>query len=107
MDGNYSGTLAQRLEYADTVVFLNISRWRCLFRVLWRTTIGYGRIRDDMPAGCPERFDIPFLKYIWHFPKEHRAGLVDVLKNFGRRVVIIKNSAEAENFFLKMQEKLP
>src|SRR3982751_1716212 len=36
MDGNYGGTLDIRLEAADTVVFLDISRLICLWRILKR-----------------------------------------------------------------------
>ena len=38
LDGNYSGTLAERIEACDTVVFLDISRLVCLWRVLKRVT---------------------------------------------------------------------
>jgi hypothetical protein len=37
-------------------------------RVLLRTLIGYGRTRLDLPEGCPERFDLEFLRYVWDFP---------------------------------------
>ena len=34
MDGNYNRTLERRLAFADTVIFLRLNRWRCLWRVL-------------------------------------------------------------------------
>ena len=34
MDGNYGGTLDQRIVAADTIIFLDISRLTCLFRVI-------------------------------------------------------------------------
>ena len=32
IDGNYGGTLDLRLEACDTVIFLDVSRWVCLWR---------------------------------------------------------------------------
>jgi adenylate kinase family enzyme len=72
LDGNYSGTLAERIEAADTVVFLDVSRLICLWRVLKRITTYRGKTRPDMPDGCPERFDIAFLLWIWNYPNRTR-----------------------------------
>src|SRR5688572_4725457 len=33
MDGNYGSTLRERVEAADTVILLDLSRVRCLYRV--------------------------------------------------------------------------
>jgi len=34
MDGNYGGTLSERIESADTVLLLALPRLQCLFRVV-------------------------------------------------------------------------
>jgi hypothetical protein len=42
-------------------------RWLRVARVLWRT---FWRTREaGLPEGCPEKFDWPFLKFIWQFDK--------------------------------------
>ncbi|HVF90708.1 MAG TPA: AAA family ATPase, partial [Blastocatellia bacterium] len=48
MDGNYSGTLDVRLQACDTVIFLDISRLICLWRVLKRLIKYRNRSRPDM-----------------------------------------------------------
>src|SRR2546421_5592612 len=53
MDGNYTASLAKRLSNADTVVFIDFSRWRCLARALKRLLQFRGRTRPDMGAKCP------------------------------------------------------
>ena len=62
LDGNYGGTIEIRLAAADTIVFLDLPKTLCLWRVLKRTVLGFGRIRPDMAPGCPEKFSWEFLK---------------------------------------------
>ena len=57
MDGNYGGTFDVRMARADTVIFLDRSRWWCLYCLVKRTLRGYGRTRTDMAPGCKERFE--------------------------------------------------
>ncbi|MCC5827804.1 MAG: DNA topology modulation protein [Phycisphaeraceae bacterium] len=80
MDGNYGGTLDQRLATADTVIFLDLPRSLCLFRILKRRVMYRGRTRPDMAAGCPERLDMEFLKWIWNYPRDNRPRLLDTLQ---------------------------
>lgn len=64
IDGNYGGTLAERLERADTVIYLDYPIRLCLWRVIRRIWTYRGRTRPDMTEGCPERFDLEFLIYL-------------------------------------------
>ena len=64
IDGNYGGTLAERLERADTVVYLDYPISLCVARVLRRIWTYRGRTRPDMTEGCPERFDLEFMIYL-------------------------------------------
>jgi adenylate kinase family enzyme len=83
MDGNYSSTHDIRMPLADTIIWLDYPRRVCISRVLWRVISGYGRVRGDMAAECPERFDWKFLKYIWNFPKAARPRIVTALEQHG------------------------
>jgi adenylate kinase family enzyme len=67
IDGNYGGTMATRIERADTVVYLDYPTWLCLWRALRRVLRFRGRTRPDMAPGCPERFDLEFFRYILTF----------------------------------------
>jgi adenylate kinase family enzyme len=64
IDGNYGGTLGERLERADTVLYLDYPIRLCVARLLKRIWTHRGRTRPDMTEGCPERFDLPFLFYL-------------------------------------------
>ena len=52
------------MEQADQIIFLNFSRWNCLFRAWKRYRRYKGRVRESMAAGCPERFDWEFIRWI-------------------------------------------
>lgn len=96
MDGNYGSTMDLRLERAETVIFLDTSRWICLWRVLKRIFLNYGRVRSDLVEGCPERFDWPFLKYVYNFHREKRPALLAKLEQLSssRQVIHIRNRRE-------------
>ena len=84
MDGNFGRTLEMRLEAADTVVFLDTPRWRCIVRVLRRVLRYRGKTRPDLAPGCPEKLDWKFLMWIWVYRKRSRPkilGLRDRTKN--------------------------
>lgn len=67
MDGNYGGTLDLRIKRADIIVYLDASTIKCLYRVIKRIIKYRGKVRPDMPQGCPERFDLDFLHYVLVF----------------------------------------
>lgn len=79
IDGIYASSLAQRLKYCDTVVFLDYPRRVCLFAALGRILSGYGKTRSDMADGCPEHLDWEFLQYIWRFKRDIRPAVCRLL----------------------------
>ena len=80
VDGNYGNTLDMRLEAADTVIFLDFSRFLCTYRVLKRLAAYRKGERPDMAAGCDERFDWAFMKFVWTFPERHRPRVLESLE---------------------------
>ena len=85
MDGNYSGTLEQRLASADTLIHLDYTTSLCLWRVIRRTVSGLGRNRGDQLApGCPERFDWAFFRFVINYRKEQRQRDLARMEGFCR-----------------------
>ncbi len=85
IDGNFLRRGAdRRLERADTVVFLDFPRRTCLRRALWRLVRGDGRA--DLPEGCPETFDLPFLRWIWQYPRDDRPQVIALLEGLAADV---------------------
>lgn len=97
MDGNYSGTLAERVPASDTVVLLDYSRVLCLFRVIKRAIRFRGRTRPDLSVGCPEQVpSAQFLWWIWSYPKRSLPKVLRILQDNPQcHVIILKSPAAA------------
>ena len=100
MDGGYLGTAGPRLARADTVVWFDLPRWICLAGVLGRIVTGYGRVRQEMAAGCPERFDLDFLRYVWTFDRRHRPLVVELVAALSpaQRLVQFRSRRDVDEF---------
>jgi adenylate kinase family enzyme len=100
MDGNYGGTLDLRFEACDTIVFLDLPRMVCLWRVLWRQLRHLGRVRPELAPGCPERISWDFLAWVWTYPSRRRGGILEQLAALDgrKRVVILRSTHVIEDF---------
>ena len=100
IDGNYGGTLDVRLAACDTVVFLDLPRLVCLWRVLKRQVRHLGQVRPELAPGCRERLTWEFIWWIWTYPSRRRG---EVLKRLAaldqeKRVAILRSSAAIDAF---------
>jgi adenylate kinase family enzyme len=91
IDGTYGGTLGDRLPYADTILYLDYPIGLCLWRLLRRIVRFHGRTRPDMTAGCPERFDFPFLLYLLRWNSGPRLRTEQRLRGFEDKVIRFKS----------------
>lgn len=85
---------------ADTIIWLDYPRRVCMTRVIGRVQRDYGRVRADMTPGCPERFDLKFLTYVWTFPKLARPRIVASLERFAPHAQLhhLRSDADAARF---------
>jgi adenylate kinase family enzyme len=98
LDGNYSGTLDQRLAACDTAIFLDLPRTLCLRRAIARRL--RGGVRADVAPGCPERLSLEFLRWIWTYPAKRRPNVLARLASLraDQRAVILRSPAEVRAF---------
>jgi adenylate kinase family enzyme len=83
LDGNYRGTMAERLARSDAAVFLDLPRSICLLSVLGRAIRHRGTPRPDLSPGCVESFpDREFLRFIWRYPSDYRPDVLARLEQF-------------------------
>ena len=103
VDGNYGGTMDIRLEKADTVICFKLSRAVCLQSYFKRVITNIGKVRPDMPEGCPEKFDFQFMKYIWNFPKKSgQANINRLQKSKVKFIIVFKKRREANRFIIEL-----
>ena len=79
-EGGRSVTWAERLDRADTLIWLDFPLSVRAWRVVWRTLRYLGRTRPDLPEGCPERFDLEFARWIWRTRETSRVGMERLFK---------------------------
>jgi adenylate kinase family enzyme len=104
MDGNYGATFPERFKSADTIVFFDIPRRICLYRILKRYFYYQNRKRDEMPDDWVEKLDPEFLKYVWHFSRRSKPKILDQIKNNkNENVIIFKKSKEVEYYLSNIQ----
>ena len=104
IDGNYNRTLPKRLEHCDTVIYLDFSRFACLMGVAKRVLTTYGTVRPDMAEGCPERFDLEFLQWVWNFNKNHREKYYRLLNETeGIEKIVLKNRWAVKQFLKQVE----
>ncbi|HEY3711155.1 MAG TPA: DNA topology modulation protein FlaR [Amycolatopsis sp.] len=98
IDGNYSKTLDIRFPLADTVVFLDVSRWTSMRRVLFRHLRERGR--DTQAPGCVSKVDLEFVRWIWGWRASHRSRLLARIQAEAPTAlqVLLSSSREVEAF---------
>lgn len=104
MDGNYGGTMEMRLEKCDTVIFLDLPRILCVYRILKRVALYRRGTRPDMADGCDERFDWEFLKWVWNYPTRSKPKVAALLAKATNEKTIyrLRSRTEVEKFLMNL-----
>ena len=94
IDGNYHDSLPVRLPYCDLVIYLELSRVRCLWRVTRRALKYRGVTRPDLHPGCPDKIDREFASYTWNFEKAMGVPSKEMVAASGKPVVWLKSDRD-------------
>lgn len=103
IEGNYTGTFDIREPYADTIIYLELPLWVCLYRVFKRRVQYHGRTREDIGEGCIEKIDYAFLKFILTTYRARKDKMVERLQRYRDegKVVYSLRSKKQMNELLK------
>ena len=100
IDGNYGSTMELRLSRADTAVFLDLPTLTCVIGVLGRVRRWRGRSRPDMADGCPEHFNLEFLRYTLRFRRDTRPRVVERLARFDGDVIVLRSRRAVRRYLV-------
>lgn len=106
IDGNYSKLIYERrLEEADQIILMQLSRFQCFLRCYRRSRIYKGKTREDMGAGCTEKFDPEFMKWIlWKGRrKKNRQDFRRIARQYQDKTIRLTKQREIDEFVKKVQ----
>jgi len=99
MDGNYISSLPQRVERADTAIFIDRGRTLCLLRCMGRFLKYVGRTRPELPKPCKEKMDWDFIRWIWNYPRDVKPEIMRIIESRSEAtVVILRSNREIAQF---------
>ncbi|MGC4805422.1 adenylate kinase [Micromonospora sp. DT233] len=96
MDGNYGGSLDLRLPRAELLVVLDLPWPLCLARVVRRRWERRAAGRPDLPPDCPERLDLPFLRYVWRYPRQARPRVFAAVAAHAPELPVVRLRSRAQ-----------
>ncbi|MBO8157279.1 MAG: DNA topology modulation protein [Bacillaceae bacterium] len=106
IDGNFGSTLDIRLKHADTVIFLDYSRYLCVYRIVKRRWMYHGKTRPYMGEGCNEKLDWDFVKWVWDYPKKKRPEVLRKLQEAEKEknIIHLRSPKETVSFIRALQD---
>lgn len=93
-----------RFNCCDTIIYLDINRFVCLYRFIKRYLKYKGTVRPDISNGCIEKIDFEVIKYIiLDYPKKNctRQKLLDQARTKNIKVIVL-NSTNQINRWIKV-----
>jgi adenylate kinase family enzyme len=105
IDGNNLRLLEYRMDKAQSIIFLDIPRYLCFWRILKRLYNFYGEVPPGGADGCNERISqkfVKFLQWVWNYENEYRPQIISLLNaRSNKKVIHIFNTQNDVNQFIK------
>lgn len=83
IEGSGNKLLPLRIQKANVIIYLDVPRLTCIWRVIKRSVLHWNQEAPGSPKGCKERLFsfafLEFLKWIWHFNARNRATIISLL----------------------------
>jgi adenylate kinase family enzyme len=106
IDGNFGGTLDQRIARCDTLIFLDMPRLLCLWRIVKRRLTYLRAPRPDMAEGCEEKLDLEFVSWVWNYSKRTRPRILRLMHHNAeqKRMVRLTSDSEVRQFLNALRQ---
>ena len=82
------------------MIFLDLPRRVCLWRIARRRVQEARRPRGDLPEGCNEAFDLEFMRWVWNYPEKNRTDVLARLAALGPEVAVhrLRSQRDVDRF---------
>ena len=79
-------------------------RRTCMTGVLNRIATSYGRERPEMAAGCPEKIDFEFFRYVWTYRRLRRPKMLQYFAGLraDQSLICFTNRTQADQYLAKV-----
>lgn len=102
IDGMKLGVLAQRLQRADAVVYLDLSTLSCLLGVARRRVRYRGQLRPDL--GVYDRITWEFVRWVYSFRARQRPRILNLLGMFDGELFVLQSRRDVRRFLASLAE---
>lgn len=100
IDGNFTNSLQQRLDAADTVIYLDAPPIVSTIHATKRRLLHRWKRAPGMAGGSRPMFNVQLFRWIWEFPGEHRTLLLRQLSepSVADKTVILRSRRDVRRF---------
>lgn len=99
IEGCSLSTLEMRFVRADTIIYFDLPRWLCIWRVFKRLFTFDKTIAD---TGCLNSINWTLIKYIWNFDRDKRESIEKLRKLYPDvEFLIFRHSQEPDKYLEK------
>ena len=107
IDGNYSGSLDERVPVAEVIIFLDFNILMCVNSAIKRALKSRKKQRDDLTEGCLEKIDknfFDFLNWIWVFRKKNRPKMLAIFAKYNTPIIKFKNRKQLYQYLEEIKK---
>jgi adenylate kinase family enzyme len=100
VDGNFTQTMRDRLDAADTIVFLDFPPLVSTIGAIGRRAVHRWRPAPGTQVASRPMFNLLLFRWIWSFPHDHRPTILAMLgeQSPSKRVVILRSRRQVKRF---------
>lgn len=109
IEGTNLSLWEHRMNRAEVIIVLKIPRILCIWRIFKRTWTYYGKETPSSAAGCREKVDgefIRFIKWVWNFEPKYRTKIAELFGTYQhtKKIYVLSSQQEIDVFLEKLAD---
>lgn len=95
IDGNYTKSIPNRIDKAETIIFFDTSRIVCLWRIIKRYFMNFGKPAPDLGGNNSYVLDFKLIKFVLTYPSRDIYKMLENIKP-NKTLYIIKHDSDLD-----------